>query len=128
MGEGAALQEGVELVLDELREVGTGGSFGLGDEGRSVLLYEAVQRGLRWAVALVVNRGAIRRPLGLPADGLHAMLMPKLWHAETVVLHGLKPSGAPPWPLMAPTSGRPPQGVNVVLGAPQQLQAANSGA
>lgn len=79
MGEGAALQEGVELVLDELREVGTGGSFGLGDEGRSVLLYQAVQRGLLWAVALVVNRGAIRRPLGLPADGLHAMLMSKLW-------------------------------------------------
>ena len=79
MGEDAALQEGVELVLDELREVGTGGSFGLGDEGRSVLLYQAVQRGLRWAVALVVNRDAIRRPLGLPADGLHAMLTPKLW-------------------------------------------------
>jgi hypothetical protein len=25
-------------------------------------------------VALVVDRGAIRRPLGLPADGLHARL------------------------------------------------------
>ena len=32
MGEDAALQEGVELVLDELREVGTGGSFGPGPE------------------------------------------------------------------------------------------------
>ena len=37
----------------------------------------AVQRGLLRAVALVVDRGAIRRPLGLPADGLHARL-PKL--------------------------------------------------
>ena len=34
----------------------------------------AVQRGVCGAVALVVDRGAIRRPLGLPADGLHAML------------------------------------------------------
>ena len=38
-----------------------------------VLLHQAVQRVLFGAVALVVDRGAIRRPLGLPADGLHAM-------------------------------------------------------
>jgi hypothetical protein len=30
-----------------------------------------VQRGLFGAVALVVERGAIGRPLGLPADSLH---------------------------------------------------------
>jgi hypothetical protein len=40
----------------------------------AVLLHQAVQRGLLRAVALVVNRGAIGRPLGLPADGLHARL------------------------------------------------------
>ena len=37
----------------------------------------AVQRGLLGAVALLVNRGAVRRPdrrIGLPADGLHARL------------------------------------------------------
>ena len=34
----------------------------------------AVQRGLFRAVAIVVNRGAIRQPLGLPAKGLHARL------------------------------------------------------
>jgi hypothetical protein len=39
-----------------------------------VLLHQAVQRGLFRAVALVVDRGAIRSPLGLPADGLHARL------------------------------------------------------
>ena len=74
MRQDAALQEGVELVLHELRQVGTGSVFGLGEEGRSVLLHQAVQRGLLRAVALVVNRGAIRRPLGLPASGLHARL------------------------------------------------------
>ena len=74
VGQDAALEEGVEFVLHELRQVGTCGGFGLGDEGPGVLLHQAVQRGLLRAVALVVDRGAIRRPLGLPADGLHARL------------------------------------------------------
>ena len=77
MGQDAALEERVELFLDELRQVGPSGRFCLGDESRGVLLYQAVQRGLFRAVALVVDWGAIRRPLGLPADGLHARL-PKL--------------------------------------------------
>ncbi len=42
--------------------------------GSGVLLHQAVQRGGFRAVALVLDRGAIRRPLGLPADGLHAGL------------------------------------------------------
>ena len=29
VGQNAAFEEGVELILDELRQVGTGGSFGL---------------------------------------------------------------------------------------------------
>ena len=62
------------LSFDELRQVCAGSVFGLGEEGRSVLLHKAVQRGLFWAVTLVVDRGAIRRPLGLPANGLHARL------------------------------------------------------
>lgn len=33
--------------------------------------HQAVQRGLLGAVAFVVERGAIRRPLGLPANDLH---------------------------------------------------------
>jgi len=74
VGQDAALEEGVELVFDELRQVGAGSVLGLSEEGRRVLLHQAVQRGLFRAVALVVDRGAIQRPLGLPADGLHARL------------------------------------------------------
>ena len=72
VGQDAAFWKGVELVFDELRQVGAGSVFGLGEEGRGVLLNQVVRRGLLRAVALVANRGAIRRPLGLPASGLHA--------------------------------------------------------
>ena len=71
VGQDAAFEE---RVLDELRQVCAGCVFGLSEEGRSVLLHQAVQRGLFRAVAFVVDRGAIRRPLGLPADGSHARL------------------------------------------------------
>ena len=74
MREDAAFEERVELVFDELRQVGAGSVFRLGKEGRRVLLHQAVHRGLFRAVAIVVDRGAIRRPLGLPAIGLHARL------------------------------------------------------
>ena len=74
VGQDAALQEGVELVLDEPRQVGAGSVFGLGEEGRGVLLNQAVQRGLLRAVAVVMKRGAARRPLGLLHRGLHATL------------------------------------------------------
>ena len=67
-----AFVEGVELVLDELRQVGAGSVFGPGDEGRGVPLHQAVQRGLFRVITLLVNRSAIRRPLRLPANGLHA--------------------------------------------------------
>jgi hypothetical protein len=57
------------------RQFGVGHQgFGLGNEGRSVLLHQVVQRGLLRAVALAMDPGAIRRPLGLPVDGLHARL------------------------------------------------------
>ena len=74
VGQDAAFEERVEFVFDELRQVGAGCVFGLGEQGRSVLLNQAVQHGLLGAVALVVDRGAIRRPLGLLADGLRARL------------------------------------------------------
>ena len=38
VGQDAAFEEGVELVLHELRQVGAGSVFGLGEEGRGVLL------------------------------------------------------------------------------------------
>jgi len=60
------------LSLDELRQVRAGSVFGLGEEGPGELPNQAVQPGLRGAVALAVNSCAIRRPLVLPADGLHA--------------------------------------------------------
>ena len=68
------LQEGVELILDESRQVGASLGLSLLEEGRGVLLHQAVKRGLFRAVALVVDRGAIRRPLGLLHRGLHARL------------------------------------------------------
>ena len=74
LGQDAASQEGVELVFDEVRQVRAGSIFGLGEEVRGVLLHQAVQRALFRAVLLVVNRCAIRRPLGLRADRLHTKL------------------------------------------------------
>ncbi|MCU0921673.1 MAG: hypothetical protein MUF16_15290 [Burkholderiaceae bacterium] len=71
VGEDAALEEGVELVFDEARQFGAGAGLGVRNEAGRVLLHQAVQRGLLGAMALVVDRGAIRRPLGLPANGLH---------------------------------------------------------
>jgi hypothetical protein len=38
VGQNAASEEGVELVFDELRQVGAGGVLSLGEEGRCVLL------------------------------------------------------------------------------------------
>ncbi len=79
VGQDTALQEGVELVLDELRQVGTGGLFGLSEERRGMLLHQAVQRGLLGSVARIVDRGAIAmRPRGLVSVGLHALGMGNL--------------------------------------------------
>jgi hypothetical protein len=67
----AALQEGVELVLDEPGQRRSGAGLGVSDEAGRVLLHQAVQGGLLGTMAFVVERGAIRCPLGLPANGLH---------------------------------------------------------
>jgi len=55
-------------------QAGAGCGLSLLEEGGGVLLHQAVRRGLLGAVALVMDRGAIRRPLGLPANGLDARL------------------------------------------------------
>ena len=65
-------EEGVELAFHELRKVGAGTVFGLGKECLRVLLTQVVQRGLFQAVALVMNRGAIRHPLRLLHPGLQS--------------------------------------------------------
>ncbi len=69
-----ALQEGVELVTDELRQPGTCGPLGLGEETLGMLLHQAVQHGLLRAVARVVHQGAIAMRLpGVVSVGLHAL-------------------------------------------------------
>lgn len=74
MRQDAALKEGVELVLDDSRQLGAGAGLGVRYEAGRVLLHQAVQRGLLGAVAFVVERGAVRRRpprKGLPAGGMH---------------------------------------------------------
>ncbi|MEO8187590.1 MAG: hypothetical protein ABI580_09545 [Burkholderiaceae bacterium] len=46
MREDAALEEHVELVLDELRQAGAGVPLDLGEEGLRVLLHQAIQHRL----------------------------------------------------------------------------------
>jgi len=50
-----ALDEGGEHVLHQWRQAGAGDIFGLGKEVGGVLLQQAIQRGVFWAVALVVD-------------------------------------------------------------------------
>jgi len=77
VGQDAAFENGVELVLRKLRQVGAGCGLSLIEEGGGVLLHRAVQRGLLEPVALEVHRGAIRPPVPrprLPAVDLHTLL------------------------------------------------------
>jgi hypothetical protein len=70
------------LSLHELRHVGAGCRLGLLEEGGGVLLHQPVQRGLLGAVALVVDRCAVRCPdrrMGLRTGSLHALLVSKTW-------------------------------------------------
>jgi len=71
---GAGLAAGVELVLDEPGQLRSGAGLGVSDEAGRVLLYQAVQGGLLGTMAFVVERGAIRCPLGRSADGWHTRL------------------------------------------------------
>ena len=60
----AALEEGVELILDESRQLGSGVGLGVGDEAGCVPLHQTVQRGLLGTVAFVVDWGARPAPSG----------------------------------------------------------------
>jgi hypothetical protein len=71
VGQDAALEEGVDFVLDEARQLRSGAGLGVLNETGRVLLHQAVQRGLLGAVALVGERSAIWRTLGLLRSGLH---------------------------------------------------------
>jgi hypothetical protein len=101
VGRDAALEEGVELVLDELRQVGPGGHLCVGDEGGGLMLHQAVQRGPFQAVTLAMDRGAIRRPPGCRPDGLPVRL--PTWRARTVSSPSL---------LLNRSEGRPPVGTS----------------
>lgn len=56
VGQDAAREEGVELVLDEPQQLRAGAGLGIGDEAGRVLLHQLVQRGLLGAMALVTER------------------------------------------------------------------------
>ena len=62
-----------------LRQAGTDGGSGLGEEGCGALLHLAVQRGLLGAQTLQVNPGSMARPVALLHRGLHALPMSRRW-------------------------------------------------
>ena len=74
----AALEEGVELVIDELRQAGAGRLLGLGEGGLGVPLLKAVQRGPLGGVVFRSGEGRHLAPAGLPTDGWHALLTTRL--------------------------------------------------
>ena len=69
--------------LRVLRQVGAGSGFGLRDEGRGVLLHQAVQPGLLGTVTLILDRRAIGRPAGL----LHRFTASPLYRFTASPLH-----------------------------------------
>jgi hypothetical protein len=79
MGQDAALEEGIELVPDELRQIGIGSGLDSVEEGSGELLHQAVKSRLLGAASFVVKPGTIGRVLGLPSDGLHALLTFRPW-------------------------------------------------
>ena len=48
VGKDASFVEGVELVSDELRQIGRGGRLRLSDKGRGVLLHQAYSVVCSW--------------------------------------------------------------------------------
>lgn len=68
----AALEEGVKRVFDYVRQVGAGSVAGMAKKVAACCGTRRCSVVCSAPVALVVNRGAIRRLLGLPANGLHA--------------------------------------------------------
>jgi hypothetical protein len=86
----------------ELQQISAGGIVGLVDDGRGVLLHLTVRRGVLRTVTLVVDRGAIRHPVGPPTRGLLALLMSRLG-CFTVSNRAARRH----CPLTAPRPGRP---------------------
>ena len=57
----AALDEGVELAPDDLRQAGVGGRLALREEGLRVLLKQAVKRGLFGAVGNAADANVLEQ-------------------------------------------------------------------
>ena len=53
------------------QQLRSGAGVGAGDEAGRMLPHQPVKGGLLGAMALVVDRSAVRHPLGLSAEGLH---------------------------------------------------------
>jgi hypothetical protein len=70
MCQDAALEKGIELVFDELGQLTAPADLCLRDQAGSVLLYQALQRGLLGTVELVVDPDAARRPTAGPEGRL----------------------------------------------------------
>jgi hypothetical protein len=112
MRQDAALEVGLELVLDEAWQIRSGAGRGVRDEAGRVLLDQAMQRGLLAAVALVAERRAVRRPAeaagqvastmapeGVGPNGLRPCFSPQS-------LRGLPADVCPPlWGLHVPFCG-----------------------
>ena len=69
----AALEQGLELMLDELGQARTGLSVHLRDKGGRMLLRQAAERNLLGPMVLAVGPGVIQHPVGLWTDGLRAL-------------------------------------------------------
>lgn len=66
-----AFEKCAELVFDEPGKFRSDAGLGTGDEAGRVLMHQAVQGGLLGSVTLAVERRAIGRPLGPPANDVH---------------------------------------------------------
>ena len=91
MGEDAALEEGVELVLDEARQLRSGAGFGVRDEAGLMLMHQAIQRCLQAAGIWVLVSGTLQ--VSKNGIGINTVAQPGAVVGEISVLPGA-PYGA----------------------------------
>lgn len=70
----AAFEKGVELILDELRQVSAGRVLHMREAGLDMILHHPVQGSLLRAAAFVLNPGSIGSLLEPSSSGWHALL------------------------------------------------------
>ena len=74
MGQNAAFKKSIKLVFDELRKTRARCLFHLRKEVGRILLHEAIQRALFWAMALIMDALATSRLERLLTQRLQALL------------------------------------------------------